>query len=106
MNDPVVYISGPIKGVPRYWEAFERAEDQLRSRGFIPLNPAVLPAGLTAKAYMQTDLSMLMDAGAVYMLPGWKNSEGCNIERALAEYIGVPVFENIADLMREVPRCL
>ena len=31
----VIYIAGPITGVPRYWEAFETAEDELTAAGGI-----------------------------------------------------------------------
>jgi len=106
MNDPVVFISGPITGVPRYGEAFETAEGHLRRRGFVPLHPSAMPGGLTAKAYMAANINMLMQADAVYMLSGWKDARGCRIERELAEYIGTPVFENLSDLCREVPRCI
>ena len=105
MQDPVIYLSGPITGVAEYWLQFERWEDALRERGFVPINPAILPGGLTPKQYMAADLAMMLNAEAVFMLPGWAESEGCKIERALAEYCGMPVFENLADLLKTVPRC-
>ena len=34
----VIYIAGPITGVPKYHEAFEAAEDELSAKGFVPLS--------------------------------------------------------------------
>lgn len=51
----VIYIAGPITGVPCYWEAFEDAEDELIALGYIPLSPAHMPSGLEREGH--ADLS-------------------------------------------------
>lgn len=88
----VVYLSGPITGVRNYWQVFERAEANLRGLGYIVLNPARLPQGLTNEQYMQIDMAMINAADAVYFLPGWENSRGAALERAYCEYIGKVVM--------------
>lgn len=86
----VVYISGPITGVPNYWEAFEHAEDDLTVLGYIPLSPARLPQGMTNEQYMRIDIAMLHSADAVLFLPGYAYSRGAQIELLYSTYLGKP----------------
>lgn len=95
---PVVYISGPITGVERYWESFEKAEDDLSAAGFIPLSPARLPSGMTDGQYMDCALGMLRAADAVYFLPHYDKSRGAMVEFRLADYIGKPNSGDIEEL--------
>lgn len=76
----VVYIAGPITGVDRYWEAFEKAEEELEAAGFIALTPTRLPKGLIHAQYMHIDKAMIDVADAVMFLPGWSNSRGAREE--------------------------
>lgn len=89
-----VYISGPMTGLPNFnRDAFNHAEDQLRARGFDPLNPS--SNGLADDApydeHMRADLRMLLTADMVATLPGWERSRGANIETRLASDLGMPV---------------
>lgn len=96
-----VYIAGPITGVADYKRAFNQAANDLQVAGYIPLNPAVLPEGMTKAQYMRIDMAMLDSADAVLFLPGWEDSIGANIEHAYALYIGKPVAHSI-DKLEEV----
>lgn len=85
------YISGPITHNPGYRQEFEYAKQQLEAEGYIVLNPATLPGGMTNLDYMRITLPMLLSADVVFFLPGWTASEGANIERMLSMYCGIEI---------------
>lgn len=96
-----VYIAGPITGVEKYWEPFEKAEDELTAAGFIALTPTRLPLGVGNATYMRIDLAMIDEADMVLFLPGWTSSHGAIIEHAYCLYIDKPHTEDI-DFIKEV----
>ena len=65
--------------------AFNDAAKQIIKDGNVPMNPAILPDGLTQAEYMQIDLAMLQVCDVLWALPGWKKSTGAKAEIALAE---------------------
>lgn len=94
----VVYLSGPITGVPNYWEAFEKAEDQLTSLGWAVLSPAKHPQGLTNEQYMRMDFAMIDVADVVLFLPGYQESHGARLEQQYCEYIKKHCCDDIRTL--------
>lgn len=88
-----IYIAGPMTGLPEFNRpAFNSAAKVLAAGGNVPLNPAILPDGLTQPEYMDICLAMLRCADGIYMLSGWKESAGARAEKALAEKLGLFVF--------------
>lgn len=80
-----VYIAGPMSNLPdNNRGAFNDVASLLRHAGFVVLNPAILPDGLSQQEYMQIDLTMLMIADTVVLLDGWQNSPGAVTEYHLA----------------------
>lgn len=102
MQKKVIYISGPVTGVDRYWEAFEQAEEDLIGLGYIPLSPAHLPQGMTNEQYMRINFAMIDSADAVLFLHNWLTSAGARLERDYCHYTGKPAVEY--DRGPEIPR--
>jgi hypothetical protein len=98
MNRPVLYLSGPMSGLPENnYPAFHEAAAKLRAAGYTVINPAELglPPGLEWIDYMRACYvaMMLGKAEALAMLPGWRNSEGATAEWETARCLG---FNNYA----------
>ena len=91
----VIYISGPL-GVPNYWEAFEKAEEELLGFGFIPISPSRLPAELSEAQYARIALASIDAADAVYFLPGW--DDRMRLERDYCLYTDKRFFTSITIL--------
>jgi nucleoside 2-deoxyribosyltransferase len=86
MSKKVVYIAGPITGVPNYETEFAKAEAWLRTHDFTPLNPARLPQGMTNEQYTRIDFAMIDAADAVYFMPEWFTSPGATLEMDYCKY--------------------
>ncbi|EHB5924097.1 DUF4406 domain-containing protein [Escherichia coli] len=84
------YIAGPMTGYPDYNRAaFDAKAKELTEQGYIVINPAMLPNGLTQAEYMDICLAMVRLVDAVYLLKGWEGSAGARAEYALAEKLGL-----------------
>lgn len=94
----VVYISGPINGVKKYWEPFEKAEDAIQAAGFIPLTPTRLPEGMSRERYMRICFAMIDSADAVLFLPRFYKSPGAMLEYNYCEDIGKFCVHSIKEL--------
>jgi len=91
----LIYISGPITGVPGgNREAFNAEAARLRALGFEVINPVEVkvPDGAVWSDYMRADIKLLMDCTAIVMLPGWMRSKGANIEHDLARALGMTIL--------------
>ena len=90
-----IYISGPITNVLDYKEKFERAEQNLKAK--YPdaeiINPTVLDKlPLTYDEYMELDLRLLGMCEGIYMLKGWEDSKGANLEYGYALAKGKAIY--------------
>ena len=94
-----VYISGEMSGLTRqeYWARFRKAELLLQDSGFRTVNPArFLPARLEwLYKLLGRELTLLYDMWRlnrcqyIYKIPGWKKSEGANIESCWAYHTDI-----------------
>lgn len=87
-----VYLAGQISGDPAYREKFAAAQIEMEKKGFIVLNPAKLPLGLSNGDYLRICAAMLEASDAVYLLRTWKDSQGAKIEHEMAKYTGKMVM--------------
>ena len=83
----IVYLSGKMYGLPdRGRKKFSEAEERLKAKGHIVLNPANLPQGMPDDRYMPICLAMLDQADAIYLLNGFNDSPGARLESDYAGY--------------------
>lgn len=97
-----VYIAGPMTGHPDFnFPAFHAAAAAWRAQGWDVFNPAEEfggNTGLPYRAYVEHDLTALLQCDAVAMLHGWDGPEsrGAVWERAIAiRLLGLPIFDAI-----------
>lgn len=102
-----IYIAGPMRGIERYnFPAFDQAAKELRDGGFEVVSPAELdrekyapeiefapslPPGFVLEA-LARDIEALATCDEIYMLRGWRNSQGACAELAFAQAIGLGVL--------------
>lgn len=91
-----IYISGKISGLPinEVISTFRSAEAKIRKFSLTPVSP--LDNGLPFEAQwsdqMGKDIAMLLRCDAIYMLPGWQDSEGATIEYLIARQRRMRIF--------------
>ena len=88
----ILYISGPMTGLPEHnYPAFHAAEARLRDAGHNVLNPARQPAQASWEDYLRRDLTQVLAAEGVALLPGWRRSRGARLEHHVAAELGMDI---------------
>lgn len=108
------YIAGKMRGIPLYnFPAFDAAAADLRSQGITVISPTdldreagfdpytlpndwdwnTLPEDFCLRHAAARDLAAILSCDAIHLLPGWQDSKGARAERAVAEWVGLGVFE-------------
>lgn len=78
-----VYISGPMSGYPNLnFPAFYKAADLLDHSGWDVVNPADINPDPNADWFdcIIVDMKLVKNCDAIYMLKGWEQSPGAQIE--------------------------
>jgi glycosyltransferase involved in cell wall biosynthesis len=92
-----IYLSGPMTGLPDYNRpAFAEVAEELRSQGKSVFNPGDIgpTENIMPRAwYMRKDLEALMKSDSVYLLPGWENSPGAQLEVEIARELELPIVQ-------------
>jgi len=101
-----VYISGPMRGIPRYnFPAFDAARDALVAQGFTVLSPADIdrahgfcetdpePGPETLRAMLARDAEAVLISDRVVLLDNWRRSRGAVAEAMLAVAAGIPLYD-------------
>ena len=92
----IAYISGPMTGLPgQNYAAFEAAADRLRAQGVQVISPhEITPPGAgpwSWAQHMRVDLAALLTADVIVLLPGWETSRGAQLEKTVADALGLVV---------------
>lgn len=96
----VVYLAGAIHNDPNYQQKFARVAGQLKEQGYIVLNPAKLPEGMSQTQYMRICMAMLDSADCVLLLPDWGRSEGAQLEARYCGYVGKTAYLSVDALFK------
>lgn len=95
MEDPI-YVCGPMTGILlQNYPAFNAVTAVIRRAGKIVYNPAENFGGLTGlprSAYMRVDLTHLLHACSIVVLPGYEDSAGAQLELTIAEELELLVY--------------
>jgi len=91
--------------------AFDAAERAWRTAGHHPFSPAALVRALGYEVghacqpregksaidhlrhVMLSDIACIYASEAIALLPGWETSKGATVELALAQFLGLPVYD-------------
>ena len=88
-----IYISGAVTSDPDFRCKFERAEELLREKGYIPVNPVKTEVeGKEWEYYLKKDLKKLLKCDGIYILSDWHNSKGARLEIQVALDLGYEVI--------------
>lgn len=91
-EQPTIYIAGAITNDPLYqWKFHEKARE-LKERGYIVANPAVLPPEFPYESLMHMSRAMMEECETVYMLKDWKTSEGAQREYGYSVAMGKEII--------------
>lgn len=105
----LVYIAGPIRGMPNYNTlAFHRAQIYLERLGHEVINPLQLDVDYDGEVnakeqweYAERDTGIILGLcgayegrriDAIYALSGWSDSIGSRAEVSLAQWIGAKII--------------
>lgn len=90
------YISGPMSNVEHHnFPVFFQCEDELRTLGYDPLNPARHDTVGTVESWescIRRDIADVLVADGIVLLPRWGTSRGACLELVLSVSVGNPVY--------------
>ena len=103
----LVYTAGPYRadterGVVRNIRRAEAAALAIWQLGAVAIcphmNTRLFGGAAPDEVWLRGDLQILSRCDAIFMVEGWQESSGAKHERALAERLGLLVFEDLAEI--------
>jgi hypothetical protein len=92
-----LYIAGPMTGYDDFnFDAFNEAAAFLRSEDIDVINPAENFDGrqdLPWQTYLRKAITQVAESDGVILLPGWEDSKGAQLERHIAQELGLVIHE-------------
>lgn len=100
-----IYISLPITGcdIERCKERAERAKMNIYKKGHTPVSPFdVCPKQKKPYAmYMGKDIQALLGSDAIFLLTGWSESRGCQLEWRCAQIYNKNIYKHLSEIPDE-----
>lgn len=99
-NKQVVYIAGKVTGLPQkdVEAKFNNAMRELTDAGYFVINPVqIVHADAEHKEAMRICLSLLPHADFIYLLHDWQDSKGAQMEKQVADMLGIEVYRQNYD---------
>jgi hypothetical protein len=105
-----IYVAGPMRGKENNNEtAFHNAEKRLNRRGFTVINPLNIGRSIASdeviagdadllKTVMKIERMLIRHCDAIYLLEGWKESEGAKAELVTAIGFDCMIFLESEDI--------
>lgn len=100
-----IYIAGPITGLDEWSKdvIFSSAQVAVQAKGHTPINPyhfeKHLPQNEDHEKYMRVCIEIIRSfADAIYFVPGWKKSAGCQEEYSFAVNNMMRIYTNADDI--------
>lgn len=93
-----IFIAGPMSHYPEFnFPAFNEVADRCRALGWHVENPADngVTEGYRWEDYLRDSLTQLVTCQYIYMLPGWQDSNGAQLELYVAKALGLTVMMEI-----------
>ncbi len=90
-----LYLAGPMSGVADFnFPAFNEKAEELRHEGWVVTNPAQFPFhdGWEWHQYLRVALRAMTYCDTIYLLAGWRQSRGANLEYEVAVGLGMKVL--------------
>lgn len=97
-----LYISGAITNNPDYEVQFLLTKEKLSSEYNAIINPVEISYEVNKKInspnyydYMRADIKELIECDAIYMMKGWKSSNGAKLEHEIAKVLNLKIIYEV-----------
>ena len=99
-----IYIAGKVSGETQVECAmkFEAVQKQVEALGFQAINPLEVVGhwDTTWEEAMKKCIKSLLDCEGMVLLPDWEQSTGAQIERKIAEDLGITICNATKDCLQ------